>query len=547
MFSRNRFNGQHGAGVNPKGGAKSKVHSPKKRAPNPRVALVIRSKIHRLLQGPADHHVPDSHLYYAGIEEGEEGETQESRKEHRSLYPKVSPRSEAFSPKVSNMKRHGVSSGPPCVGEVELNREGCIRIPCTLQHKSYRSSANIKRISFESGLRETPEQMQPVSDYAPIGPDMNGTKFASATRSDFASPRIRPKRPYSTGDCVDYNFNRALPDTLLEEDEDQEEASSAIIEHILKELRGINKIQEEISDLRDYLTSVRGSVEEVSSCVDAVLLEIEGIRSSNKAGSETHASTWSGIGCKDGQSPRRRPVSAYGSLGRAVPKSDSNCFSSKSHEYHSIHGELLLPRAEESNVSPITESVDHQVLDEPEDASDHSSDIPEGAIARKLSTGYIERQDVQDCVSTSSLSSGHSFKSDSDLEGQSSSHGRKQQRAGDGEETWTVPPHSVNRELLWHGGTAYLRDRGQEGHDRESTLCCEGAGSWDHYSGAGGYDTSVPSPTGCSEHLSFYSGKHYNSPASTSSREEWQSRMRWPKSLSRIHNRTKTNIINSTI
>ncbi|XP_037535899.1 protein unc-13 homolog B [Nematolebias whitei] len=72
----------------------------------------------------------------------------------------------------------------------------------------------------------------------------------------------RPKRPYSTGDCVDYNFNRARPNTLLEEDEDKEEASSAIIDHIMKELRGINKIQEEISDLRDYLTSVRGSVEE---------------------------------------------------------------------------------------------------------------------------------------------------------------------------------------------------------------------------------------------------------------------------------------------
>ncbi|GLD61448.1 protein unc-13 homolog B-like protein [Lates japonicus] len=204
MFSRNRFNGQHGAGVAPKGGTKAKVHPPKKRAPNPRVALVIRGKIHRLLQGSADHHVPESHLYYAGIEEEEEAETQEGRKEHRRIYPKVSPRAEAYSPKVSNGKERGVAPGPPCVGEVELNREGCIRIPCTLQHKSCRSPANMKRISFESGVRTSPEQMRPPLHYSPIGPDMNGTKFSGAAGRDFPSPRIRPKRPYSTGDCVDY-------------------------------------------------------------------------------------------------------------------------------------------------------------------------------------------------------------------------------------------------------------------------------------------------------------------------------------------------------
>ncbi|KAI9524905.1 hypothetical protein NQZ68_014440 [Dissostichus eleginoides] len=48
------------------------------------------------------------------------------------------------------------------------------------------------------------------------------------------------------------------------EDEDAEQGSGNIVEHILKELKGINKIQEEISDLRQYLTSVRGSVDEAS-------------------------------------------------------------------------------------------------------------------------------------------------------------------------------------------------------------------------------------------------------------------------------------------
>lgn len=548
MFSRNRFNGQHGAGVTPKGGTKAKVHSPKKRAPNPRVALVIRGKIHRLLQGSSDHHVPDSHLYYAGIEE-EEGETQEGRKGHRSVYPKGSPRAEAYSPKVSNGKGHGVPPGPPCVGEVELNREGCIRIPCTLQHKSCRSPANLKRISFEGEIRTCPEQVRTPPRYSPIGPDMNGTKFAGAAGRNFPSPRIRPKRPYSTGDCVDYNFSRALPSTLLEEDEDKEEESSAVIEHILKELRGINKIQEEISDLRDYLTSVRGSVEEVSSCVDAVLLEIEGIRSSNKAGSGVHAGTWSGVGCKDGPPPRRRPASAYGSLGSAMPKSHSNIFPQVCNERHSIHGELLLPMADESTVTPIAESVDHQDLEEQEDTSDHSSDIPVGAIARKLSFGYLERQDGQDCPSTSSLSSGHSSKSESDLERPSCSHGRKQQRADDGEEHWTNTgqPHSAAGKSVWHRETAYLRDGSLDAHEGEGPLCCEGAGSWDHYRGAGGYGTSGHCSTGSSEHLSIRSGKHYNSPASTSSREEWQMRRRRPQTPSGIHVPTDTNFENPTV
>ncbi|KAM7391112.1 hypothetical protein PAMP_021828 [Pampus punctatissimus] len=550
MFSRNRFNGQHGAGVAPKGGTKAKVHPPKKRAPNPRVALVIRGKIHRLLQGSADHHVPDSHLYYTGIEEEEDGEKQEGRKEHRSIYPKVGPRVEAYSPKVSNGKGHGVAMGPPCVGEVELNREGCIRIPCTLQHKSCRSPANMKRISFEGELRASPEQMRAAQRYSTIGPDVNGAKYAGAAGRDFASPRIRPKRPYSTGDCVDYNFNRAIPGTLLEEDEeglgvDKEEESSAIIEHILKELRGINKIQEEISDLRDYLTSVRGSVEEVSSCVDAVLLEIEGIRSSSKAGTGVHASTWSGVGCKDGPSTRRRPASAYGSLESAMPKSESNLFPMVCNERHSIHGELLLPRAEESIVSPIAESVGHRELEEPEDNSDHSSDIPVGAIARKLSFGYLERQDGQDCLSISSLSSGHSSKSESDLERLSSSHGRRKQRANDGEEHWTNA--GASGESVWHREAAYLGKGSLEEHVHESSLCCEGGGNWDHYRGGGGYGTLGQCSTGSSEHLSVRSGQHYNSPASTSSREEWQSRRRRPQTQSGIHVPTDTNLENPTV
>lgn len=529
MFSRNRFNGQHGAGVPPTGGAKSKAHPPKKRAPNPRVALVIRGKIHRLLQGSADHRVPDSDSYYS--EQEEEREARDGRKELRSVYPKVSPRVEAFPPTVSIIKRHAAGSEPSCVGHVELNREGCLRIPCTVKHESCRASSQ-KRISFESGLREAPEPVQPLPPYSP---EVNGTRFAPGGH-EFASPRSRPKRPYSAGDCLD--FSRALPNTLLEEDEDKEEASSAVIDHILKELRGINKIQEEISDLRDYLTSVRGSVEEVSSCVDAVLLEIEGIRSSNKGVS----GTWSGKGCKDGPSARRRPASAYGSLGTAVSKSGSHYFPPVRPE----HEELLRTRTDKGT-SQLPVSVDHQELEELDDTSDHSSDIPDGATARTLSFGFLEQQDGQDCLSTSSLSSGHSSKSESDLDRLLSSHVRKEQGLRDGKGIWTntVPPQT--RGPVWHGETSYLRDGDLEGDDSESTLYCEGAGSWDHCRGAGGFGTQLQSSKESSEHLSISSGKHYNSPASSSSREEWQSHKRRPQSRQSVHDVTGAKLDNSSV
>lgn len=455
-------------------------------------------------------------------------EKQECRRDHRNVYPKVSPRAEAYS--VPNGKGHGAPSGPPCVGEVELNREGCIRIPCTLQHKSSRSRANVKRISFEGEIRTPPEQMTPPLQYGAVGPDMNGSKYAEAARREFPSPCIRPKRPYSAGDYVDYNFNRTLPNMLPRGGEDKEEESSAVIEHILKELRGINKIQEEISDLRDYLSSVRGSVEEVSSCVDAVLLEIECIRSSNKTASGVHSGTWSGVECKDGQSPRKRPSSAYGSLGTSLPKSHSNFFPQVTSERHSVHGEILLPRVDESTVSPITESEDPQELEDQEDTSEHSSDIPGGAIARKLSFRYRETQECQDCPSTSSLSSGHSSKSDLDQEVLSCSGGSKQQGAGDESTRWskTLPSYSAAGETVWHQEIPYPSRKCPEESGDDATLCYEGASSWDYYSDSRGCSVSGQCSTESSEHLSVRSGKHYNSPASTSSREDRQSRRRKP-------------------
>ncbi|XP_078406471.1 uncharacterized protein LOC144685626 [Cetorhinus maximus] len=51
-----------------------------------------------------------------------------------------------------------------------------------------------------------------------------------------------------------------------------------IVELIFKELQGLNRIQEEIADLRRHLISLRGSADEVSSCLDAMFETIEWLR-----------------------------------------------------------------------------------------------------------------------------------------------------------------------------------------------------------------------------------------------------------------------------
>ncbi|CAB1322410.1 unnamed protein product, partial [Coregonus sp. 'balchen'] len=570
MFSRNRFNGQHRTGVAPKGDAKEKVR--KKRAPNPRVALVIREKIHRLLQGSGqDLPAPDHN--YAGIEEEGAGEGQEKRKEGTDIFARCGPREEACSSRVPNGKAHEGVSGASCVGEVELNREGSVKIPCTLQHNSSSCQSPVKqkwiipdgirtvpeqrrtpkhqKWIIPAGIRTIPERRREAQHQNRIGPNMNGSGFgavagAAGGKAEFTRTRGEPKRPVSMGDYVDY---RTRHDTLLEEDEEEE--SSAIIEHILKELRGINKIQEEISDLRDYLTSVRGSVEEVSSCVDAVLLEIEGIRSGNKASGSPGDGAWSGAaGGSDGSlfTPRQRPVSAYGSLGRQMEPLDSNvCRLSVFSERHSIHGmpaEIHLPTLEETSttVSPGTESVElegqEQEKGEPEDTSEHSSDIPEPTIVGKLSFSYLEQQDGQDCPSTSSLSSGHSPNSESDLERPLSRHGTGRGGASGGSSRGggveglggAGPKHGETGEARWHEEGSYSRQGSLEEQEGEEPACVEGTESWDRYRGSGGYSTGTlgQSSTGSSDHLSLQSGLHYN-PASTSSHEEWRAHRRRPK------------------
>ncbi|XP_058630427.1 uncharacterized protein LOC131540042 isoform X2 [Onychostoma macrolepis] len=476
MFSRNRCNGQDGTGVPQYPRPKKKTSAPKRRQPNPKVALVLRGKIHRFLQGSADHSVQPSGLYYTGIEEEDEEGEEDVEKLQNYCRRGLASAEVCCSPQVPNGLELGAFSGAACVGEVELNREGGIRIPCTLQHNS-----------------------NPTVVQNQMTQDLNGTRFSSGRGVDG-----EPKRQTETLLC---RLNMAMLDEVVEgNNEDyQEEESSAIVEHILKELRGINKIQEEISDLREYLSSVRGSVEEVSSCVDAVLMEIECMRSGNKSGVET----WPGAtGGTEGHSHHTHKSNNTVSIGCYTVESSSSCGDILS-EYQVVDGKHKeAPRHSAfSSVETPNRNEHHPFTQE---ASNQRSDVSQGARRRKLSFGYLERQDGQDCPSTSSLSSGQSSKSESDPERPTSEHGK----AGDESQTWNpvALKHSVSGEIGWSEDDSCSR----QGSFEEAECCMGEVDRWNPSRAASTCTMDT------SDQISIVSVKHYNSPDSTSNREDWK-------------------------
>uniref|UniRef100_A0A8C2J8K2 Unc-13 homolog Ba (C. elegans) n=1 Tax=Cyprinus carpio TaxID=7962 RepID=A0A8C2J8K2_CYPCA len=473
MFSRNRCNGQDGTGIPQYPRPKKKTAVPKRRQPNPKVALVLRGKIHRFLQGSADHTVQPSGLYYSGIEEEDE-EGEEDVEKLQNYYRRGLASAEVCcSPEVPNGHGLGAVSGAPCVGEVELNREGGIRIPCTLQHNS---NSTVVQNQMTQGL--------------------NGTGFSSERGLDG-----EPKRQTDTLLC---RLNMTMLDEVMEGNSQdcQEEESSDIVEHILKELRGINKIQEEISDLREYLSSVCGSVEEVSSCVDAVLMEIECMRSGSKSGVETWPGAMGGTESHSHHTHKSNNTVSKGCYKPYAVESSSSCGDILS-EYQVVDGKHKeAPR--QSAFTSVETSNHNEQNPFTQEASNQRSDGSQGAGRRKLSFGYLERQDGQDCPSTSSLSSGQSSKSESDPERPTSRHGK----AGSESKTWNpvALKHSRSGEMGWSEDDSCSRQASFE----------EAESSWDPSR------VVITCMMGTSDQISVVAGKHYNSAVSTSNREDWK-------------------------
>ncbi|NXQ00593.1 UN13C protein, partial [Vidua macroura] len=141
-----------------------------------------------------------------------------------------------------------------CVGEVELNWGGYVKIPCSLQQNKkdlQRSSDGIMQTSSEIKGR--------VSE----GQELSSLSITMSWRDAAERQGCFPKE--KTIACKSRTRQ-------------SRDRSADVVDYIVKELQGISRIQTEIAELRQHLTLIKGSVDEVSSCVDTVLSEIEGLQ-----------------------------------------------------------------------------------------------------------------------------------------------------------------------------------------------------------------------------------------------------------------------------
>lgn len=105
--------------------------------------------------------------------------------------------------------------------------------------------------------------------------------------------------------------------------------SADVIEYIVKELRGISHLQTEIAELQQHLTLIKGSVDEVSSCVDTVLSEIEGLQTN--CGPSGKA--WPGT-----KAPRKEPLLYFYGIPEQEGENTKELVCSFLSEHHCFNG-----------------------------------------------------------------------------------------------------------------------------------------------------------------------------------------------------------------
>lgn len=308
-------------------------------------------------------------------------------------------------------------------------------------------------------------------------PDLSS---ATSNKADLTEQNNGPDCRIELGNTIPRHIERSKVEEQKKEmeDEEGEQGSSNIVEHILKELKGINKIQEEISDLRLYLTSVRGSVDEVSCCVDAVLSEIGELYSG--ASAAPHPSPVS-------QTPRVR----RGSLGRQNAITSLHC----------------------RDISPV---LDHK------DSLKYVGRISSHRLSDQWNMDRVSlsQSDQQTDEENQGLHRGADYESISSL---SSCYSSNCPEAGflSGDTDYDRWPsadmhHSASREGCWsEEDICSCANSGEELHNCPAV--------WDRCT-TEETQSSTPgqSSHNSSEHLSLLFGHHYNSPSSSSSMLDWR-------------------------
>nr|XP_046225969.1 protein unc-13 homolog B isoform X5 [Oncorhynchus gorbuscha] len=467
MFSRGHEKGLSGpdeySGVeapqSPHKWSKRRELGGKKSTQSPKVGRSLRRKFQKFLQGPAGPGEPSIH------------------QPHHLLSPveqdificglKRDPSSGEFNglhSSLPNGRSHTGTLNPPVAGNMTLNKEGFINAPGTV-----------------------------------------------STNGPTASLPITPSGENSSAECQDgigVVEDTHRPSPSEEEENEGEKCSSDIVEHILKELRGINKIQEEIADLRQYLTSVRGSVDEVSCCVDAVLNEIGELYSS-------------GASAPGPQTPQR-PSGSPGSQNVVTAfhrRATSPLLECLQGSWDKDPVKMMMVPPQESPKTWRERLAPCQPEPADQENSDHSSEVSSSRPGpSQASLSYLDQGYAHDCPSTSSLSSCHSSNT-LDRDARYCSVKARLWQSG-----WASAgmQHSVSGDGGWSEENGWSEDISCQNSGEEVEDNCAGPGAWNRYTTGETSSTPGQSSNSSSEHLSLLFGIHKNSPSSSSSVVDWR-------------------------
>ncbi|NXP81297.1 UN13C protein, partial [Ramphastos sulfuratus] len=141
-----------------------------------------------------------------------------------------------------------------CVGEVELNWDGYVKIPCSVQRNKKDLQGN-----SDGTVQTSSERKERASEHKDLSSVSITMSWREVAERQGCFPQEKP---------FVYKGPRRR----------SRDRSADVVDYIVKELQGISRIQTEIAELRQHLTLIKGSVDEVSSCVDTVLSEIEGLQ-----------------------------------------------------------------------------------------------------------------------------------------------------------------------------------------------------------------------------------------------------------------------------